>query len=61
MTSVQIPIPSWVNIVNYRTMTDEKKRLASNGNKVFQYEWMVEEVNEFYEAVRAFGQYGRGA
>ena len=49
MNSVQIP--AWVNIVNYRTMTDEKKRLASNGNKVFQYEWMVEEVNEFYEAV----------
>lgn len=53
MTSVQIPIPSWVSIVNYRTMTDEKKRLASNGNKVFQYEWMVEEVNEFYEAVHS--------
>lgn len=49
MNSVQIP--SWANIVGYRTMTDAKKTLASNGNKVFQYEWMVEEVNEFYEAV----------
>jgi hypothetical protein len=53
MTSVQIQIPSWVNIVGYRTMTDEKKKLASNGNKAFQYEWMVEEVNEFYEAVHS--------
>jgi hypothetical protein len=49
MNSVQIP--AWANIVGYRTMTDAKKTLASNGNKVFQYEWMVEEVNEFYEAV----------
>ena len=49
MNSIQIP--PWVNIVGYRTMTDAKKTLASNGNKVFQYEWMVEEVNEFYEAV----------
>lgn len=49
MNSIQIP--PWVNIVGFRTMTDAKKTLASNGNKVFQYEWMVEEVNEFYEAV----------
>ena len=49
MNSVQIP--AWANIDGYRTMTDAKKTLASNGNKVFQYEWMVEEANEFYEAV----------
>jgi hypothetical protein len=46
-----VPIPSWVNIVNYRTMTAEKKDLAVAGNKNAQYEWMVEEVNEFYEAI----------
>ena len=45
------PIPSWAKIVNYRTMTNEKKDLAVAGNKNAQYEWMVEEVNEFYEAV----------
>jgi hypothetical protein len=45
------PIPGWVKIVNYRTMTNEKKDLAVAGNKNMQYEWMVEEVNEFYEAV----------
>ncbi len=44
-------IPDWVNITNYRTMTAEKKEQAVNGNKLFQYEWMKEEVNEFYEAV----------
>jgi hypothetical protein len=44
-------IPRWVKIVDYRTMTNEKKDLAVAGNKVAQYEWMVEEVNEFYEAV----------
>ena len=44
-------IPPWVNIVNYRTMTNSKKDLAVAGNKVAQYEWMVEEVNEFYEAI----------
>jgi hypothetical protein len=49
MNSIQMP--TWVNIVGYRTMTDAKKTLASNGNKLFQHEWMVEEVNEFYEAV----------
>ncbi len=45
------PIPSWAKIVNYRTMTNEKKDLAVAGNKNVQYEWMVEEVNEFYEAI----------
>lgn len=45
------PIPSWVKIANYRTMTNEKKDLAVAGNKNAQYEWMVEEVNEYYEAV----------
>jgi len=45
------PIPSWAKISNYRTMTNEKKDLAVAGNKNAQYEWMVEEVNEFYEAV----------
>ena len=44
-------IPDWVNITNYRTMTNEKKEQAVNGNKLFQHEWMKEEVNEFYEAV----------
>jgi hypothetical protein len=28
-----------------------KKELAVAGNKNAQYEWMVEEVNEYYEAV----------
>jgi hypothetical protein len=32
-------------------MTDEKKNAAVSGDKQAQYEWMVEEVNEFYEAV----------
>jgi hypothetical protein len=45
------PIPSWAKIVNYRTMTSEKKDAAVAGNKNAQYEWMVEEVNEFYEAI----------
>jgi hypothetical protein len=45
------PIPSWAKIANYRTMTNEKKDLAVAGNKNMQYEWMVEEVNEFYEAI----------
>jgi hypothetical protein len=49
---MKIKIPDWVNIYNYRTMTDEKKNLAVNGNKLYQYEWMKEEVNEFYEAVK---------
>ena len=45
------PIPSWAKIVNYRTMTSEKKDAAVAGNKNAQYEWMTEEVNEFYEAI----------
>jgi len=48
---MQIPIPNWVSIKNYRTMTAEKKTQAVNGNKLIQYEWMKEEVNEFYEAI----------
>lgn len=48
---MEIKIPSWVSIVNYRTMTNEKKSSAVAGNKRIQYEWMKEEVNEFYEAI----------
>jgi hypothetical protein len=48
---MEIQIPVWVTIVNYRTMTNEKKSYAVAGNKTFQYEWMKEEVNEFYEAI----------
>ncbi len=48
---MEITIPDWVTIKNYRTMTSEKKTNASNGNKLFQNEWMKEEVNEFYEAI----------
>lgn len=48
---MEITIPDWVSIKNYRTMTAEKKTHAANGNKLFQYEWMKEEVNEFYEAI----------
>jgi len=48
---MEIEIPHWVTIKNYRTMTSEKKEYATNGNKLFQYEWMKEEVNEFYEAI----------
>jgi len=44
-------MPVWVKIVDYRTMTNEKKELAVAGHKNAQYEWMVEEMNEFYEAV----------
>ena len=49
--SIHIQIPSWVSILNYRTMTDDKKTNAVLGNKLCQYEWMKEEVNEFYEAI----------
>ena len=49
--NTQINIPEWVKISNYRTMTDEKKNKAVDGYKKYQYEWMVEEINEFYEAV----------
>jgi hypothetical protein len=48
---MEIQIPDWVTVINYRTMNNEKKALAVDGNKVFQYEWMKEEVNEFYEAI----------
>jgi hypothetical protein len=48
---MEITIPDWVSIKNYRTMTAEKKTHAANGSKIFQYEWMKEEVNEFYEAI----------
>ena len=48
---MSISIPDWVSITNYRTMTSEKKTQAANGNKLIQYEWMKEEVNEFYEAI----------
>lgn len=48
---MDIQIPGWVTIVNYRTMTNEKKAQAVAGNKLIQYEWMKEEVNEFYEAI----------
>jgi hypothetical protein len=48
---MEITIPDWVSIKNYRTMTAEKKTHAVNGSKIFQYEWMKEEVNEFYEAI----------
>jgi hypothetical protein len=48
---MEIPIPDWVSITNYRTMTAEKKTNATNGNKLIQYEWMKEEINEFYEAI----------
>jgi hypothetical protein len=44
-------IPPWAKVVNYRTMTKSKKDKAVAGNKLAQYEWMVEEVNEFYEAI----------
>jgi len=48
---MDIKIPDWVKIKNYRTMTDEKKKLAVEGVKKYQLEWMNEEINEFYEAV----------
>ena len=47
----KIKIPDWVLIENYRTMTDEKKKAAVDGDEKAQYEWMIEEVNEFYEAI----------
>lgn len=49
---VKIDIPSYAKIENYRTMTPEKKTAAcKEGNKIAQNEWMIEEINEFYEAV----------
>ena len=43
--------PPFVKIKNYRTMTDQKKKLAVKGVKKYQLEWMTEEINEFYEAI----------
>jgi hypothetical protein len=46
------PAPEWVNIVNYRTMDDAKKKCAAeSGCHSCQTEWMREEINEFYEAI----------
>ena len=49
--NIPINIPEWIKISNYRTMTDKKKNKAVDGYKKYQYEWMIEEINEFYEAV----------
>jgi hypothetical protein len=46
-----IQIPTWVKITDYRTMDNERKQCAVDGCKCCQNEWMVEEVNEFYEAI----------
>jgi len=46
-----IKIPEWAKIVDYRTMDDDRKKCAVDGCEYCQTEWMVEEVNEFYEAV----------
>ena len=46
-----IEVPRYAKIIDYRTMTPTKKLGAANGNKLYQNEWMKEEVNEFYEAV----------
>lgn len=46
-----IDIPNYAKITDYRTMTPEKKLAACNGNKIYQNEWMTEEINEFYEAI----------
>ena len=43
---MEITIPDWVSIKNYRTMTNEKKTQAVNGSKLFQYEWMKEDIEE---------------
>jgi hypothetical protein len=51
-TERDIIIPKWAKIVNYRTMDNEKKDLAVAGYEKFQIEWMLEEVNEFYEAIQ---------
>ena len=52
-TEKNILIPKWAKIVDYRTMNNEKKDLAVSGHEKFQIEWMLEEVNEFYEAVQS--------
>tara|TARA_B100000683_G_scaffold191454_1_gene184519 strand:+ start:28 stop:423 length:396 start_codon:yes stop_codon:yes gene_type:complete len=46
-----IKIPRYAKIKNYRTMTKNKKKLAVEGSKKHQLEWMKEEINEFYEAI----------
>ena len=46
-----IIIPDYVKIKNYRTMTKKKKKMAVEGAKKYQLEWMKEEINEFYEAI----------
>ena len=46
-----IQIPSWVETREYRTMTPFKKMLAVKGDFACQEEWMIEEINEFYEAI----------
>jgi len=51
-TEKHIAIPKWAKIKHYRTMTNEKKDLAVSGDEKSQIEWMMEEVNEFYEAVQ---------
>ena len=48
---LEIPIPNWVTITDYRTMTNKKKDDAVAGDKTIQLEWMIEEINEFYEAI----------
>lgn len=48
---LKIPIPNWVTIIDYRTMTNKKKDDAVAGDKTIQLEWMIEEINEFYEAI----------
>ena len=47
----KIEIPEYVNIKNYRTMNKSKKKMAVDGQKRYQLEWMKEEINEFYEAI----------
>ena len=46
-----IIIPDYAKIKNYRTMTKKKKKMAVEGAKKYQLEWMKEEINEFYEAI----------
>jgi len=47
----KIEIPEYVNMKNYRTMNKSKKKMAEDGQKRYQLEWMKEEINEFYEAI----------
>jgi len=46
-----IDIPDWVKIKDFRTMDVVKKQCAVDGCEHCQIEWMIEEINEFYEAV----------